>query len=222
MTNILFCVRTASDTSISDRRVRVITFHLCNNECLSVLSRLLFVSKAQNPMEKRAVAYFRLGSHPSLSATLRCLFTIRKRALMCAAEPLVFGLYSCFGCKTDVPAYSRKHIDGTVLEMNFGTTSWKPHPCVPLLKTQKHFFCVAVVRFVWQYSACVYLTSLSLHTWLKRSKIFGWIFFWQMASIFLNMEYVKRIKGTSIKLEWWMGSSCVVVKSHQLRHHMFE
>lgn len=38
---------------------------------------LLPVSKAQNPMEKRAVAYFRLGSHPSLSATLRCLFTIR-------------------------------------------------------------------------------------------------------------------------------------------------
>lgn len=52
-------------------------------------ARLLLVSKAQNPMEKRAVAYFRLGSHPSLSATLRCLFTIRMRALMCVFEPFV-------------------------------------------------------------------------------------------------------------------------------------
>lgn len=41
---------------------------------------LLFVTtKAQNRMEKLAVAYFRLGSHPSLSATLRCLFTIQMR-----------------------------------------------------------------------------------------------------------------------------------------------
>lgn len=54
---------------------RVIAFHLVSNNGCQL--GLLSVSKAQNPMEKRAVAYFRLGSHPSLSATLRCLFTIR-------------------------------------------------------------------------------------------------------------------------------------------------
>lgn len=42
-------------------------------------------------MEKRAVAYFRLGSHPSLSATLRCLFTIRMFTLMRAFVALEFN-----------------------------------------------------------------------------------------------------------------------------------
>lgn len=65
--------------------------HLIGNcDPTMLVDRATIGSKAQNPMEKRGVAYFRLGSHPSLSATLRCLFTIRMWTLMCASVPLVF------------------------------------------------------------------------------------------------------------------------------------
>lgn len=65
--------------------------HLISNcDPTMLVGRTTIGSKAQNPMEKRGVAYFRLGSHPSLSATLRCLFTIRMWTLMCASVPLVF------------------------------------------------------------------------------------------------------------------------------------